>query len=119
MKRSGPMDDASFAICGVCGGEHDCGLGYAPNGKDQILWACTECLDIAPHVYGVVGMKSSFYSQQARDKAGEAGGAYLERIGKFSLAELTQDEWREFLDVLFKTRAEHLRFLYAGHVAPF
>lgn len=113
------MDDPSFAICGVCGDEHDCGLGYAPNGKDRILWACTECLDIAPHVYGVVGMKGSFYGREARDKAGEMGGAYLEKIGKTDLGAMTETEWREFLDVLFRARADALRRMYAGHVAPF
>lgn len=114
-----PTDDLSFPICGVCGDHQETGLGYCPNGKDRILWCCRDCLEIAPHVYGVVKVKQSFYAAEARDKAGEAGGAYLEKIGKFSLAELTLDEWREFLDILFRERADRLRSLYAGHVPPF
>ena len=110
------MDDTSFAICGVCGEEHDCGLGFAPDGASTILWSCTECLDIAPHVYGVVGMKMSRYAAEAREKAGAAGGEYLEKIGQTDLGKLTPDQWSAFLDTLFRARSSALRILYAGHV---
>ena len=119
MTAPAPTADLSFATCGICGDEHDCGLGYSPWGKDHILWACTDCLPIARDVYGVVLVKSKVYARAARDHAGQIGGAYLEKIGKFSLAELSEEEWTRFLDLLFVARADKLRELYVKHVAPF
>jgi hypothetical protein len=118
MRRPGPMDDTSFAICGVCGDEHDCGFGYAPDNSNTILWACTECLPIAPHVYGVVSVKMSRYAADARDAAGRAGGAYLEKVGTTDLGSLTREQWDTFLETLFRARASALRILFAGHVVP-
>lgn len=116
LPKATPMSDTSFALCGVCGDEHDCGLGYAPDGENKILWCCRECLDIAPHVYGVVPLKASLYGVLARDYAGVKAGSYLESLGKTDLAVLAPEEWGHFLDVIIKERSLEIRRLYAGHV---
>lgn len=41
--------------------------------------------------------------EQARSMAGDAGGAYLEKISKFDLSTLTASEWDEFLKVVTNT----------------
>ena len=119
MKPLGPMDDKDFILCGICGEENDTGMGYAPDGKNKILWCCRECMEIAPHVYGVIPVKASFYAKEARDRASLEGGLFLEKIGKTDLATLTEQEWNDFLDTLFRARAFEFRRLYAGHVPPF
>lgn len=50
---------------------------------------------------------------------GEAGGAYLDHIGKSDLATLTGEEWFEFLRIVRSaTNCEHVRLLQ-DHAAPF
>lgn len=113
------LRDLSFALCGVCGDEHDCGFGYAPDDKSKIMWTCTECIPIAQHVYGAPPMEISRYKTLAIKKGGEKAGEYLEQIGKFSLAELTEDEWFEFLRTFDRARAQALRDLMAEYATPF
>ncbi len=35
-----------------------------------------------------------------RDRAGKAGGAYLESIGKYDLTKLTKEEWDTFVETI-------------------
>lgn len=113
------MRDLSFALCGVCGDENDSGLGYAPDDQSRIMWLCKECVPIASGVYGAPAKMKSKYSNDARDYAGQKAGAYLEKIGKFDLRELTEDEWKEFLDTFWKERTTELRRLLAEFAPPF
>lgn len=41
--------------------------------------------------------------RKARDKAGEAGGRYLEMLGVFDLSKLTEDQWDAFLKAVTDT----------------
>ena len=110
--------DLSWAICGICA-EEACGLGFSPDGIKKIMWVCEECRGMAKNVYSIDDSKRSKFDRDARDKAGEVGGEYLEGLGKFSLAELTPDEWTRFLDTLFRVKAAELRRLNEDCCPPF
>lgn len=53
--------------------------------------------------------KMEQYERDAAAEGGNAGGAYLDRIGKTDLASLTRDEWVEFCSLIFTGAAEALR----------
>lgn len=59
------------------------------------------------------------YEQRARDEAGEAAGAYLDKLGKTDLASLTETEWRAFLDQVLVGFEASLRRYYLERAAPF
>jgi|GEM_PF-2818745 len=114
--------NTSFAICGVCGGEHDNGFGYAPNDKSRILWACNECLAEAPHVYGVAMKDVSTrrrYELQARTDALAALGEYLLALGKTDFMDLEEKEAGEAFDVSLKAYRDSLRKALVEHAPPF
>lgn len=80
------------------------GIGYAPNrsrtvGVDQIAWCCDdpECIAIARDSYEMKQLEFSRIDQLAAGDAGEKGGAYLDSIGKTDLAQLSEEEWQQFL----------------------
>lgn len=52
-------------------------------------------------------------------EAGEAAGLYLEQIRKTDLANLTDDEWREFLRTLFRSFEKVMRRKILNHEPPF
>ncbi len=111
--------DTSFALCGVCGGEHDCGLGYAPTPFSRIMWICRECIPLGKKVYAMKSTERSATDLQARDHAGRKGGEFLEQLGRFSLTDLTVTEWEDFLDILFREKAAEMRRLYKDICPPF
>ncbi len=38
-----------------------------------------------------------------RDRAGNAGGAYLESIGKYDVTKLSKEEWNTFIEKVCET----------------
>ncbi|MBX9757231.1 MAG: hypothetical protein K2Y29_00530 [Beijerinckiaceae bacterium] len=111
--------DASFALCGVCGDEHDCGFGYAPDDKSRVMWTCRACIEVAPDCYGAPPMEISAHKTEAIKTGGEKAGEYLQSIGKFDLSQLTPDEWFLFLQTFDRARAQALRDLMAAYAPPF
>ncbi len=37
------------------------------------------------------------------EKAGKAGGAYLESIGKYDVTKLSKEEWDKFIEIICNT----------------
>lgn len=56
------------------------------------------------------------YEQQALEDGGNAGGEYLDSIGKTDLAELDEEEWRTFLGKVLQGYAEGMREIVAREV---
>jgi len=51
--------------------------------------------------------------QAAMAAGGEAGGAYLESLGKSDLAALDVEEWRTLIEIVVTGYCDHLRELAA------
>lgn len=85
------------AVCGCCG-RSATGFGYAPKAGHPVIWVCDDpdCLQLAKDSYSMKQEQFSRLESLAAGKGGQEGGAFLETIGKYSLAELTPDEWFEF-----------------------
>jgi len=115
----GPSLDPTFAVCGVCGGDHDCGLGYSPDGRRDILWTCKACVEVGAKVYGVPLIHRNRWGQESRDHAGTVAAEYLQSIGKFDFCDLSLDETRRFFDVFLKAFQDNLRKMAMDHEAPF
>lgn len=91
------IDRHEPSACAVCA-RSAVGYGYAPTATDKPLWVCDdpECLTIARDSYTMKQDDFTRIESLAAGKGGEKAGAFLEEIGKFSLADLTPDEWFEF-----------------------
>lgn len=113
------LDDLSFALCGVCGGDHDTGFGYTPDDRHKIMWTCSECLPVAAQVYGVAPVNRKRYEQQARDDALVAMGETLLALRKTDFMELSQEEAREVFNNALKAYQDSLRDALKNHAPPF
>lgn len=84
-------------LCGCCG-RTATGFGYAPKTGQSILWVCDDpqCLQIAKDSYTMKQDQFTRIESLASGRGGEAGGEFLDSIGKTDLATLTPDEWFEF-----------------------
>ncbi|KTS10272.1 hypothetical protein SB2_06935 [Methylobacterium radiotolerans] len=81
--------------CFVCR-RRACGLGV---GKDRrIGWTCQICADegLGLKAYKMDPANFDTYEQAALVLAGNAAGAYLDRLGRTDLAALHPEEWQEF-----------------------
>jgi hypothetical protein len=58
------------------------------------------------------------FERRALEDGGNAGGAYLDEIGKTDLAALSEQEWGEFLGLVLKGYAESMREIVSREV-PF
>lgn len=64
------------------------------------------------------GAPLAHHEKDAVRKGGEIAGAYLDKIGKTDLAQMTPEEWRIFCETLFTTACDALR-VYADDRIPF
>ncbi|MFO1147779.1 MAG: hypothetical protein U1E62_05315 [Alsobacter sp.] len=116
------LRDLSYSTCFICG-DPGAGLGFSPSDEFKVRpkWLCDDplCLGSARKAYDMSSSHRTAQALEARDKGGEAAGAYLEEIGKTDIGELTLEEWREFLDRFVRARADHLRRLAASFAPPF
>jgi len=53
--------------------------------------------------------KMEQFEREAAAEGGNAGGQYLDRIGKTDLASLTREEWEEFCALIFIGACDALR----------
>ena len=117
-----PLRDAAWAACFICG-DPGYGMGWKPKEPwtARHKWLCDDgrCLFIAPEVYKMPSREMRIHAQEALEIGGQEAGKYLETIGKTDLADLTREEWLEFLDRFLKARADAIRRLAATYCPPF
>lgn len=87
-------------VCGVCA-RPAIGFGYVPPtgyNRKPIIWCCDdpECLKIAKDSYNMKQNEFTRLDTMAALDGGNAGGEYLDKIGKTDLGELTEAEWSAF-----------------------
>lgn len=112
--------DPEPICCGVCRREAT-GLGYAPKGGKPILWLCEEldCISLGKAVFHMPPKSLTATENLALQDAGADAGAYLERLGKFNLSELSEKEWGNFLSTILNSYGENMRKRVAAGTAPF
>lgn len=88
---------ASDRVCAGCAGQA-AGYGIVAKYKTDILWCCgePECFLAVQGTYKMPIGEFKRLETAATELGGEEAGAYLDELGKFSLDELSQEEWREF-----------------------
>lgn len=74
----------------------------------------TECLVKFTHAPGPLTRDE----EKAALEGGEAGGAYLDQIGKYDLRTLTGEEWARFCGSIYRGACDELR-KQADDVVPF
>lgn len=111
--------------CLICRRRHD-NVGYSPHDRAPVKWLCWECLDDThngvrsklPRIYHMARKQLDDFERRALEDGGNAGGAYLDEIGKTDLAALSEQEWGEFLGLVLKGYAESMREIVSREV-PF
>jgi hypothetical protein len=90
-----------IGVC-ACGRRHD-NVGYAPTQRHPVKWLCLACVPNGKAIYKMKTRTLDVYEEHALLEGGDAGGAYLESIGKTDLATLTEGEWCSFLERVLMT----------------
>jgi hypothetical protein len=119
MTAHTPIRDLSIAICAVCQ-RPGCGYAYTPDGT-RPKWLCDDpdCFILASAVIDMPSSEARKAAVEARIKGGEAAGAYLEKIGKTDLADMTREEWLDFLLTYDNARSDFLKRQAAEWAPPF
>lgn len=103
--------------CPICGRSPK-GFGYR-NPHDPTaprLGACSmTCLnEIARRKGAMAGNYLDKFEEEAVKAGSEAGGAYLESLGKYDLSLLSPSEWRLFIAKVFASATAKVRELVAA-----
>lgn len=102
--------------CFICKRRHD-NLAHSPYQRAPLKWVCWPCLT-AVDIKKAYHMRLDPYEEQALEDGGNAGGAYLDEIGKTDLAELTAEEWAKLWRTGFAAYTESMRDIVSREV-PF
>jgi hypothetical protein len=111
--------DKEPICCGVCRREA-IGVGYAPRSGKPVLWGCEHCTGhMLKKVFHMTPSELSFFERQSLLDAGSVAGGYLESIGKFSLDQLSPEEWETFLQTILTSYGDEMRKRVLNLDAPF
>lgn len=106
--------------CFICRRRSD-NIGYSPHDRAPVKWLCWECLDdthngIRSKLPMIYHMRLDRYEEQALEDGGNAGGQYLDEIGKTDLAALDEHEWGTFLGKVLVGYADSMREIVSKEV---
>lgn len=106
-----------FGTCFICTRRHD-NLAHAPYQRAPLKWVCWPCLTVVDikKAYHMPTRQLDQYERQALEDGGNAGGAYLDEIGKTDLAELTELEWATFWRTGFAAYTESMRKIVSREI---
>lgn len=110
--------DPLIGVCFICKRRHD-NLGWSPSERHPVKWICWPCLEARPNlqkVYHMARRALDEYERRALEDGGNAGGEYLDSLGKTDLASLSEEEWREFLGLVLRGYAESMREIVSREV---
>ena len=111
------MSEHDPANCNICG-RHALGVGLEPPRKgEEPRYICAECLPILEYVRSVRRLDP--YEIKAIEMAGEKAGALLDGWGKTDLADMDEDEWRQFCKAMCLGFGDSMRHLIRNQEAPF
>ena len=115
-----PLSTDYSVICAVCRG-HAGPRGYKPSRHEGAIWFCDDerCQALAARAYGMAKDKLEAYEQRAGMSAGDKAGQFLDEINKTDLAELTREEWEEFIGRIIIGFQSEMRRLIENNEAPF
>ena len=107
-------------LCAVCH-RHTVWIGYCRRQRSPVIWLCDDsgCHAAAKEVFAMPQGHLDAYEIGAALEAGAVAGEYLEEIGTTDLAELTAEQWREFLRRIVVGFEHALRRKILENEAPF
>ena len=100
--------------CFICKRRHD-NLGVAPHERAPVKWFCDAHL-------GNVNLKKAYhmrldrFEEQALEDGGNAGGEYLDSLGRTDLADLAPEEWQHFLSLVLTGYADSMREIVSREI---
>lgn len=108
-----------IGTCAICKRRH-ANIGWASHERAPIKWECKECLSLpieqVTRFHSMARKALDRFEQQALEEGGNAGGAYLDELGKTDLASLEPYEWSHFLGVVLKGYADSMREIVSREV---
>jgi len=114
-----PTTPTHGGVCFCCRRRDD-GVGFIVTGKPpKILWSCRDHIHLAEKAHRMPRRELDLHEQDALKEAGDAGGAYLDGIGKSDLAHLDGVQWVSFLRTVLNTFGEALAKRLESDEAPF
>ncbi len=115
-----PIQPGQCAVCRFA----ECGAGFvagavAKRKFEAVTWTCREDIPLAAEVHHMPADKLSLIERRALAEAGDHAGSYLDAIGKTDLADLTKEEWEEFLAAFLDGWGVSMRDQLKAGAAPF
>ena len=113
-----------LGCCAVCRRAEE-GAGYSTPGRHRqpsparITWVCNRDIGFAKTVHNMAKETLTRIEERALEAAGDAGGAYLDALGKTDLAALTKPEWINFIERMIDGFGASMRDQLAAYEAPF
>ena len=112
-----PVDLQQFVgTCFICKRRHD-NLGVAAHQRAPVKWFCNAHLGNT-NLQKAYHMRLDRFEEQALEDGGNAGGEYLDSLGKTDLASLEPEEWATFLSRVLTGYADSMREIVSREV-PF
>lgn len=93
-------------------------MGVAPHERATVKWLCKECIYSGTNLQKAYHMRLDKFEEQALQDGGNAGGAYLDELGRTDLSDLAPEEFQEFLGLVLKGYADSMREIVRTEV-PF
>ena len=100
--------------CFICKRRHD-NLATNPHQRAPLKWVCWPCLT-AVNIKKAYHMRLDRFEEQALEDGGNAGGAFLDEIGKTDLASLEPEEWSTFLSRVLTGYADSMREIVSREI---
>lgn len=103
--------------CFICKRRHS-NLGVAPHQRAPIKWFCDAHLGNTnlQKAYHMPRKTLDDFERRALEDGGNAGGAYLDEIGKTDLASLSEEEWSRFLSKVLVGYADSMREMVSREI---
>lgn len=97
------------------------GIAYAPRSGKPAVWMCDDvrCIRLGRAVFHMPAERLDVFERLSLMEAGEVAGGYLESVGKFSLDELSPEEWEKFLTTILTSYGDKMRARIESNAAPF
>ena len=103
-------EDEQGGLCPCCRVRQTVSIRYHPKSGMPYIWLCEniKCMEAKERIYAMSDRDYEENVEKALWIGGQAGGAYLDKIGKTDLATLTNEEYLIYLKTILRHMEEEM-----------
>lgn len=107
------------SVCSICGRRCFATGVLVSHRPIKFAWGCVDHLSVLERAKTVQQRTYDHWEMKAIEAAGDDAGAYLDKIGKTDLGQLTGEEWAEFCRTMCLAFGPRLAQIISSDEAPF